>query len=57
MLARSDPDRAERLAREAQADVDARRHLYEQLAGVDRSIVHDGATEEAPEHTEGGPDG
>ncbi|MGZ6545031.1 MAG: pyruvate:ferredoxin (flavodoxin) oxidoreductase [Actinomycetota bacterium] len=58
MLARSDPDRAERLAREAQADVDARRHLYEQLAGVDRSIAHDGSTDEAPEDTEeGGPDG
>ena len=55
MLARSDPDRAERLAREAQADVDARRHLYEQLAGVDRSIAPDGSNEAVPEDSaEGG---
>ncbi len=58
MLARSDPDRAERLGREAQADVDARRHLYEQLAGVDRSIAHDGSAEAIPEDIEeGGPEG
>jgi pyruvate-ferredoxin/flavodoxin oxidoreductase len=58
MLARSDPDRAERLGREAQADVDARRHLYEQLAGVDRSIAPDGPNDEVPEDVEeGGPDG
>jgi pyruvate-ferredoxin/flavodoxin oxidoreductase len=48
MLARSDPDRAERLSREAQEDVDARRHLYEQLAGVERGVAHDGP-EELPE--------
>ena len=41
MLARSDPERAERLSREAQDDVDARRHLYEQLAGVERGVAHD----------------
>ena len=33
MLARSDPDRAEALLREAQEDVDDRWHLYEQMAG------------------------
>ncbi len=37
MLTRSDPDRAERLLREAQEGVNERRHLYEQLAGIDRS--------------------
>ena len=54
MLARSDPDRAERLAREAQNDVDARRHLYEQLAGVDRSVAHDEPSEEILADTEEG---
>jgi pyruvate-ferredoxin/flavodoxin oxidoreductase len=41
MLARTDPDRAERLRREAQDDVDARWHLYEQLAGVERGVQHE----------------
>jgi pyruvate-ferredoxin/flavodoxin oxidoreductase len=36
MLARTDPFRAEELARLAQEDVDARWRLYEQLAEVDR---------------------
>ena len=54
MLTRSDPDRAERLAREAQNDVDARRHLYEQLAGVDRSTSHDERSQEIREDTEEG---
>ena len=36
MLARSDPMRAEDLARLAQGDVDARWRLYEQMAEVDR---------------------
>ncbi len=36
MLERSDPDRAEMLGTRAQEDVDAKRHLYEQLAGIDR---------------------
>jgi pyruvate-ferredoxin/flavodoxin oxidoreductase len=36
MLARSDPERAEMLAREAQEDVDRRWHLYEQTAGIER---------------------
>jgi pyruvate-ferredoxin/flavodoxin oxidoreductase len=53
MLARSDPDRAEQLSREAQADVDARRHLYEQLAGVERGVAHDEPPEVADE---GAPD-
>ncbi|MGZ5305346.1 MAG: 4Fe-4S dicluster domain-containing protein, partial [Actinomycetota bacterium] len=54
MLARSDPERARRLSREAQDDVDARRHLYEQLAGVERGVAHD----EPPGDTEeGGPVG
>jgi pyruvate-ferredoxin/flavodoxin oxidoreductase len=40
MLARSDPDRAAELGRLAQEDVDARRHLYEQLAGIDHVTDH-----------------
>jgi pyruvate-ferredoxin/flavodoxin oxidoreductase len=36
VLARVDPDRAARLAGEAQRDVDERWHLYEQMAGVER---------------------
>ena len=35
MLERIDPERARDLSAKAQADVDARRHLYEQMAGVD----------------------
>jgi pyruvate-ferredoxin/flavodoxin oxidoreductase len=37
MLARSRPEQADRLARAVQHDVDERRHLYEQLAGVDHT--------------------
>ncbi len=37
ILARTDPDRARHLQRQAQDDVDARWHLYEQLADVERS--------------------
>jgi hypothetical protein len=36
MLERTDPDRAASLLQEAQTDVDARWHLYEQMAGVER---------------------
>jgi pyruvate-ferredoxin/flavodoxin oxidoreductase len=38
MLERSDPDRSDALLELAQADVDERWHLYEQLAGVEREI-------------------
>jgi pyruvate-ferredoxin/flavodoxin oxidoreductase len=38
MLARSDPERSERLLDLAQADVDERWHYYEQLAGVERAV-------------------
>jgi pyruvate-ferredoxin/flavodoxin oxidoreductase len=55
MLARSDPERAERLSREAQDDVDARRHLYEQLAGVERGIAHDEPPDATPDEPIGGP--
>ena len=41
MLTRSDPERAERLQRAAQQDVDARWHLYEQIAGVERGPEHE----------------
>jgi pyruvate-ferredoxin/flavodoxin oxidoreductase len=40
MLARSDPERSERLLDLAQADVDERWHYYEQLAGVERAVPH-----------------
>jgi pyruvate-ferredoxin/flavodoxin oxidoreductase len=41
MLARTDPFRADLLLREAQEDVDARWHLYEQMAGIDRTVHHE----------------
>jgi pyruvate-ferredoxin/flavodoxin oxidoreductase len=53
MLARIDPFRQEELMARAQDDVDARWHLYEQLAGIDRSIHH----EEAPDAPEEGEHG
>jgi pyruvate-ferredoxin/flavodoxin oxidoreductase len=37
MLERTDPERAAELMQRAQEDIDARRHLYEQMAGIDRS--------------------
>jgi pyruvate-ferredoxin/flavodoxin oxidoreductase len=40
MLARTDPERAETLARLAQADIDERWRFYEQLAGVERTVPH-----------------
>jgi pyruvate-ferredoxin/flavodoxin oxidoreductase len=40
MLHRTDPERAAALLARAQEDVDARRHLYEQLAGVERGPEH-----------------
>jgi pyruvate-ferredoxin/flavodoxin oxidoreductase len=53
MLGRSDPMRAEDLARLAQEDVDARWRLYEQMAEVDRG---DGREEDAgPAGPEPGP--
>ena len=51
MLSRIDPDRAEALAREAQESVDDRRHLYEQMAGIDRTAERPDA---APDPTEEG---
>jgi pyruvate-ferredoxin/flavodoxin oxidoreductase len=41
MLARSDPARAEHLVRLAQADANERWRLYEQLAGIERSVVRE----------------
>ncbi|MGZ8630091.1 MAG: pyruvate:ferredoxin (flavodoxin) oxidoreductase [Actinomycetota bacterium] len=46
MLARTDPVRAEDLARLAQEDVDGRWRLYEQMAEVDRGDAHDDAIED-----------
>jgi pyruvate-ferredoxin/flavodoxin oxidoreductase len=55
MLAQSDPVRAKQLSKMAQADADARWTLYEQIAGVHRTVPDPGgappaapATEEAP---------
>jgi pyruvate-ferredoxin/flavodoxin oxidoreductase len=57
LLARSKPDVAEHLMTLAQADVDERRHLYEQMAGVERhvptgSIANEGRSETAPVATQ-----
>jgi pyruvate-ferredoxin/flavodoxin oxidoreductase len=40
MLQRTDPERAAMLIEQAQDDVDARWHLYEQMAGVERGPEH-----------------
>jgi pyruvate-ferredoxin/flavodoxin oxidoreductase len=60
MLARSRPEEFEHLQRLAQADAEERRHLYEQLAGVERQAPglaeedgHGGAPEAAPSRPEG----
>jgi pyruvate-ferredoxin/flavodoxin oxidoreductase len=50
LLARSKPELAERLMGLAQADVDERRHLYEQMAGVERHAPDD--TISTDEHAE-----
>jgi pyruvate-ferredoxin/flavodoxin oxidoreductase len=42
ILARSDPERAEKLAALAQADADERWRYYEQLAGMERTVPHAG---------------
>jgi pyruvate-ferredoxin/flavodoxin oxidoreductase len=39
MLAQADPERAKSLSRRAQADADARWTLYEQIAGVHRTVT------------------
>jgi pyruvate-ferredoxin/flavodoxin oxidoreductase len=53
MLARSDPARAEQLSTLAQADVDARWRLYEQLAEVDRGAEDPSDPDEEAETTDG----
>jgi pyruvate-ferredoxin/flavodoxin oxidoreductase len=45
MLARTRPDEAERLGALAQADVDERRHVYEQLADVEHEPVPEAEAE------------
>jgi Pyruvate:ferredoxin oxidoreductase and related 2-oxoacid:ferredoxin oxidoreductases, beta subunit len=55
LLARSKPEVAERLMTLAQADVDERRHLYEQMAGVERHAPDDAITNDGhPEAARGG---
>jgi pyruvate-ferredoxin/flavodoxin oxidoreductase len=43
MLAHSDPGRSAHLLALAQADADERWHYYEQLAGEERAVPHEGA--------------
>ena len=50
MLARIDPEAHQRLSKMAQADIDERWHLYEQMAGVERSVP---GMEEDAESTNG----
>ena len=47
LLVNRDPERAAQLADQAQADVDERWRLYEQLAGLERTAVVDEEEEEA----------
>ena len=56
MLAQADPDRAKALARQAQADADARWTFYEQVAGVHRTVAEANppAAEPAPAATKEG---
>jgi hypothetical protein len=46
MLARSQPEEAERLFRMAQEDIDERWSLYEQLADIERNVQGDLEDEE-----------
>ena len=55
LLARSKPDLAERLMTLAQEDVNERRHLYEQLAGVERHTPDDSITKSADAEQAMGP--
>ena len=41
ILKRTDPKRAERLMKLAQADIDERWHYYEQLAAMERAVPHE----------------
>ena len=41
VLNRTDPQRAERLMKLAQADVDERWHYYEQLSAIERTVPHE----------------
>jgi hypothetical protein len=50
MLAQADPARANQLMKTAQSAADARWRLYEQVAGVHRTVTEDG------EYDEGGGD-
>ena len=45
MLAQADPERAKQLMISAQADADARWQLYEQVAGVHRTVTGHGSTQ------------
>ncbi|MBT8228336.1 MAG: pyruvate:ferredoxin (flavodoxin) oxidoreductase [Dactylosporangium sp.] len=48
MLARVDPERAERLAALSQADADERWRYYSQLAGLERTVPHEEITPDDP---------
>jgi pyruvate-ferredoxin/flavodoxin oxidoreductase len=51
MLAQADPVRAKQLAKKSQADSDARWTLYEQIAGVHRTVSELGESPPDPEAT------
>jgi pyruvate-ferredoxin/flavodoxin oxidoreductase len=53
VLTRTDPQRAARLTRLAQADVDERWRYYSQLGAIERTIAHEPATMPADDVTDG----
>jgi pyruvate-ferredoxin/flavodoxin oxidoreductase len=54
MLAQADPARAKQLSKKAQTDADARWTLYEQIAGVHRTVTEQGDAPAAAAATEEG---
>jgi pyruvate-ferredoxin/flavodoxin oxidoreductase len=52
MLARAHPERAEDLFRLAQADIDSRWQLYEQMAGVQRNVPDGSGVRDAAAHAD-----
>jgi pyruvate-ferredoxin/flavodoxin oxidoreductase len=55
MLAQADPARAKQLLKEAQSDADARWTLYEQVAGVQRTVTEDGKPDAGVDDAPGAP--
>ena len=48
MLAQADPARAQLLSEKSRTDADARWTLYEQIAGVHRTVTEQGSLSVAP---------